>query len=152
MICGLTPDKSFNGVELMSEEEEHKDPDFVIRDKRGSQKSDEEIREQEKESSASSDTASGESDSQQQVPPQDIKIDFSTFVLSLTSSAFYHLGDIADPHTGEKKVDLTAVKQTIEILILLQDKTKGNLSNDEAKLLEQLIYELQMKFVAKKPK
>lgn len=134
------------------EEEEKKGPDFVIRDKRGSQKSDEEIRDQEKESSASSAAASGESSTQQQAPPQDIKIDFSTFVLSLTSSAFYHLGDIADPTTGEKKVDLTAVKQTIEILILLQDKTKGNLTNDESKLLEQLIYELQMKFVAKKPK
>ncbi|PIQ95488.1 MAG: hypothetical protein COV67_14610 [Nitrospinae bacterium CG11_big_fil_rev_8_21_14_0_20_56_8] len=76
-------------------------------------------------------------------------MDFSTFVLSLTSSAFYHLGDMADPITGKKEANLPAVKQTIDMLMMLKDKTRGNLSQDEAKLLEQLIYELQMKYVSK---
>ena len=65
------------------------------------------------------------------------------------SSAFYHLGDIPDPATGQKAENLPAVKQTIDILIMLQNKTKNNLDAEEAKLMEQLIYELQVKYVAK---
>ena len=72
--------------------------------------------------------------------------------MSLTSSAFYHLGDIADPETGKTETNLPAVQQTIDMLIMLKEKTQGNLSEEEGKLLEQLIYELQMKFVAKNKK
>ena len=72
--------------------------------------------------------------------------------MSLTSSAFYHLGDIADPETGKTETNLPAVQQSIEMLIMLKEKTEGNLSEEEGKLLEQLIYELQMKFVAKNKK
>ena len=83
-------------------------------------------------------------------PPESIqnfKIDFSTFILSLTSSAFYHLGEIPDPKTGEKRTDLIAVKQTIDIIAMLKNKTEGNLSDEEKKLIEQLTYELQVKYV-----
>ena len=69
--------------------------------------------------------------------------------MSLTSSAFYHLGDMPDPSSGKKEINLPAVKQTIDMLIMLQEKTKGNLNEDEKKLLEQLVYELQVKYVAK---
>jgi hypothetical protein len=72
--------------------------------------------------------------------------------MSLTSSAFYHLGDIADPETGKTETNLPAVQQTIEMLIMLKEKTEGNLSEEEGKLLEQLIYELQMKFMQKSKK
>ena len=72
--------------------------------------------------------------------------------MSLTSSAFYHLGDIADPETGKTETNLPAVQQTIEMLIMLKEKTEGNLSEEEGKLLEQLIYELQMKFKQKSKK
>ena len=72
--------------------------------------------------------------------------------MSLTSSAFYHLGDIADPETGKTETNLPAVQQTIDMLIMLKEKTQGNLTEEEAKLLEQLVYELQMKFVAKSKK
>jgi hypothetical protein len=72
--------------------------------------------------------------------------------MSLTSSAFYHLGDIADPETGKTETNLPAVQQTIEMLIMLKEKTEGNLSEEEGKLLEQLIYELQMKFMKKSKK
>jgi hypothetical protein len=54
-----------------------------------------------------------------------------------------------DPTTGKKEVNLPAVQQTIDMLIMLREKTKGNLTDDEKKLLEQLIYELQVKYVAK---
>jgi hypothetical protein len=54
-----------------------------------------------------------------------------------------------DPSTGKKEVNLPAVQQTIDMLIMLREKTKGNLKEDEEKLIEQLIYELQVKYVAK---
>jgi hypothetical protein len=69
--------------------------------------------------------------------------------MSLTSSAFYHLGDIADPETGKTETNLPAVHQTIDMLTMLKEKTQGNLTAEENKLLEQLVYELQMKYVAK---
>lgn len=120
-------------------------PGFTIKDSRSSRKSEEELREEQKKSATGGETA-GKAE-----PSQDpgLEFDFSTFILSLTSSAFYHLGDLADPRTGEKNVDLPAVKQTIDILLMLREKTKGNLNKDEDKLLEQLIYELQMRFIEK---
>ena len=69
--------------------------------------------------------------------------------MSLTSSAFYNVGDMPDPSTGKKEVNLPAVQQTIDMLTMLREKTKGNLKEDEKKLLEQLVYELQVKYVEK---
>lgn len=118
---------------------------FVIKDKRSSNISEEEAKAQEEQ----------EKPGQKEETPQEkpsgggFQIDFSTFILSLTSSAFYHLGDVADPTTGKKETNLPAVEQTIDMLRMLKDKTQGNLTDDEAKLTEQLIYELQMKFLAK---
>ena len=126
-------------MEEFNMSEEIKGPGFTIKDHRQSQKTDEEI---EKESQNPE-----ESSSEQQETIQDFKIDFSTFILSLTSSAFYHLGEMPDPKTGERKTDLNAVKQTIDIISMLQTKTEGNLSEEEKKLIEQLIYELQVKFL-----
>jgi len=76
------------------------------------------------------------------------KIDFSTFVLSLATSAMYHLG-MTDAPTGEgpPDVNLPLARQTIDTLEMLQAKTQGNLSDDEAKLLESILYELRMGFV-----
>ncbi|QPJ66584.1 MAG: DUF1844 domain-containing protein [Candidatus Nitrohelix vancouverensis] len=125
---------------------------FVIKDKRSSQLSEEEATEK----GAAEETARKEQASQGAAsqgsnagPMGNFEIDFSTFVLSLTSSAFYHLGDMADPETGQKEVNLPAVKQTIDMLLMLKIKTKGNLTQEEHQLLEQLIYELQMKYVSK---
>ena len=117
---------------------------FVIKDSRSSQLSEEEAENQD--SQESSNPARTETRQQSQQPFQ---IDFSTFIMSLTSSAFYHLGDIADPETGKTETNLPAVHQTIDMLTMLREKTKGNLNEEENKLLEQLIYELQMKYVAK---
>jgi hypothetical protein len=75
------------------------------------------------------------------------ELNFSTFVFSLGTSAMYHFGDIPDPVTKKAERNLEAVKQTIDILAILKDKTKGNLIEDEEKLLESLLYELRMRFV-----
>jgi len=75
-------------------------------------------------------------------------ISFAGFILSLATTAAVHFGDIADPNTGERaQPDLTAAHQMIELIALLQDKTRGNLSDDETKLVDDLLYELRMRFV-----
>jgi hypothetical protein len=75
---------------------------------------------------------------------------FSTFVLSLASSALVQLGEVPDPSTGEKLEDIALAKHTIDILAMLQDKVKNGLDAEETRLLEGLLYELRMKFIIKK--
>ncbi len=81
---------------------------------------------------------------QAQVPP----ITFLGFVLSLASTAAVHFGDLADPATGQPvEPNLPAAQQMIDILALLDQKTRGNLSAEERQVLEQVLYELRMRFV-----
>ena len=75
------------------------------------------------------------------------QMDFSTFVLSLNASALIHLGEIPDPHSKERSINLPAAKHTIEILEIIKNKTKGNLDGEEEKLLDDVLFNLRMKFV-----
>ncbi len=75
-------------------------------------------------------------------------MDFSTFVLSLGTSAFYHLGLVADPETGERATpNRELARQTIDTLEMLRQKTQGNLGTEEERLVESLLYDLRMRFV-----
>ena len=75
-------------------------------------------------------------------------LSFTAFVVSLASTAAIHLGDLADPATGQKlEPNLEGAAQMIEILTLLEEKTRGNLSAEERQVLEQILYELRMRFV-----
>jgi|SRR5689334_24883817 uncharacterized protein DUF1844 len=75
-------------------------------------------------------------------------VTFVGFVLSLAHTAAFHFGDVPDPATGKNgEANLVAAKQLIDILSLLEEKTRGNLSAEERQLLEQLVYELQMRYV-----
>lgn len=74
-------------------------------------------------------------------------IDFATFVLSLSHSALLHLGDAPDPVSGTVSVNLPMARQTIDLLALLEKKTRGNLSGEEERLLEQVLYDLRMRYV-----
>lgn len=79
---------------------------------------------------------------------EDSGISFAAFVLSLATTAAVHFGDIADPATGEPmEPNVIAAGQMIEIIGMLQEKTQGNLSREEAKLVEDLLYDLRMRFV-----
>lgn len=81
-------------------------------------------------------------------PSELLKVDFSTFVLSLSTSALYHLGEVPDPVTGQiAKKNLVIARQTVDTLELLREKTVGNLEPEEANLLNSLIYELRMKVI-----
>lgn len=75
-------------------------------------------------------------------------VSFAGFIISLATTAAVHFGDIPDPSTGEPiQADLGAASQMIELIALLQEKTRGNLTPDESKLVEDLLYELRMRFV-----
>jgi len=75
------------------------------------------------------------------------EIDFMTFVLSLASSVQVHMGLLPNPSTDKQEKNMELAKQTIDILGMLQDKTKGNLNKEEERLLESLLYDLRMKYV-----
>jgi hypothetical protein len=77
------------------------------------------------------------------------EIDFATFVMSMASSALVHLGELAHPEHGARR-DLPIAKQTIDILGMLAEKTRGNLTSDESKLIEHLLYDLRLKYVEAK--
>jgi hypothetical protein len=79
---------------------------------------------------------------------EDSGISFTAFILSLATTAAVHFGDIADPSTGQPmEPNILAAAQMIEIIGMLQEKTQGNLSREEAKLVEDLLYDLRMRFV-----
>ena len=82
--------------------------------------------------------------------PELPRVDFATFVLSLGTSALYHLGVVAHPETGERvsPPELGLARNTIDTLEMLQEKTRGNLDAQERELVESLLYELRMHFVA----
>ena len=74
-------------------------------------------------------------------------IDFSTLVLSLATSAMVHMGVVPDPDGGAQEKNLPLAHQAIDTLEMLQDKTRNNLTDDEAKLLQTVLYELRMSYV-----
>jgi hypothetical protein len=73
------------------------------------------------------------------------EIDFSTFILSLVTSAMVHLGEAPHPEGAQRK-DLALAKQTIDIIGLLRDKTQGNLTPDESRLLDEVLFDLRLRF------
>ena len=75
------------------------------------------------------------------------EVTFTTLIMSLNSSALYHLGEIQDPETGQTGKDLALAKHTIDTLQLLKDKTKGNLIDKEDELLGHVLADLQMRYV-----
>ena len=79
--------------------------------------------------------------------PSPFEMDFPTFIMSLATQALIDLGEARHPETNEARVDLPLAKQTIDILALLQEKTKGNLTSAEEGLLKNALYDLRMRFV-----
>jgi hypothetical protein len=75
------------------------------------------------------------------------EIDFSTFVISLSTQALMHLGEIANPLSGKVETDVPVAKQMIDILGMLKDKTRSNLSASEDRLMEDILFDLRMKYV-----
>jgi hypothetical protein len=79
--------------------------------------------------------------------PGDRRPDLQEVFVMFATSALVSLGEGADPVTGERQVDLEQARQAIDLLLLLRDKTSGNRTGQEDRLLEELVYDLQMRFV-----
>jgi len=75
------------------------------------------------------------------------EISFATFVVGLSTQALVHLGELPDPHTNQPAADLPAAQQLIDIIAMLENKTRGNLDHDEQAMLEAILFELRMKYV-----
>jgi hypothetical protein len=133
------------------------DKGFTVRDRRfASQEADKAAAE------GTADTATPESGPDSEQPasdagaePEDFggplpQINFATFIFSLNSSALVHLGAIEEPGTGKKVKNLPLAKQTIDILGVLEEKTRGNLTSDEDNLLKNILHDLRIMYVREK--
>jgi hypothetical protein len=74
-------------------------------------------------------------------------MDFATFVLSLSHSALMHLGEAPNPETGAVEKNLPLARQTIDLVAMLEEKTRGNLTGDEERLIGQILFDLRMRYV-----
>jgi hypothetical protein len=83
-------------------------------------------------------------------PPPLPEVNFSSLILSLSSTAFLHLGEIPDPSTGEKAKDLALAKHVIDTIGMLKEKTEGNLTKEEKQLIENILTELRLRYVRAK--
>jgi hypothetical protein len=84
-------------------------------------------------------------------PPTGTPIDFTAFVLGLASTALIHMGATPHPDTGTIQRDEVLARQSLDLLAMLKDKTRGNLSPDEERLFSTLLTDLRLKFVGAAP-
>ena len=137
---------------MPGEEEKREGKGFTVQDRRRFSPDTGEAREGGPEPSVADDregkqgegTAKGDSHAPQEPLPE---INFSTFVISLSTQALMHLGEIADPLSGKEERDVSLAKQMIDIVGMLQEKTRGNLTGGEAKLIEDILFDLRMRYV-----
>lgn len=124
--------------------DEEKEKGFVVKDKRFSAKK-EDGEESKIKEEAKAEEPPGEEGSAQEGPLPEI--DFTHFMFSLSTSALIQLGEIEDPFTQKLVKNLPLAKQTIDLIGMLQEKTKGNLTPEEEKVMEYVLYDLRMKYV-----
>jgi len=118
---------------------------FVVKDKRFSAKKDEEGDFQPKEEGKKDPPLQEENISEKEIPLPEIN--FMNFLFSLSTSALIQLGDIQDPVTKQPTKNLPLAKQTVDLIAMLKEKTKGNLTPEEDKFLEYILYDLRMRYV-----
>jgi hypothetical protein len=128
----------------MSDDEEKKG--FTIRDRRFASPTEEKVR---PEAPREREKEKGRQEKKQE-EPENIplpEMDFSSFIFSLSTSALLHLGEVPDPLTQKTEKNLPLAKQTIDILGMLKEKTRGNLTGDEEKLLDNFLTDLRWRYV-----
>jgi hypothetical protein len=135
---------------MADEEEKQEGKGFTVQDRRRFSPETGEAREDAPEapnvgpSEAAANPAGAASEQAQEPLPE---INFSTFIISLSTQALMHLGEIADPLSGKVDKDIPVAKQMIDIIGMLKDKTKGNLNGGEERLTEEILFDLRMKYV-----
>ena len=137
----------------MSKEEE--ETEFRVTDKRIFRENGD-IRDESSEKHPQSESESGAPETADsripaaEMPPEHgIRIDFTSYTLSYYTQGLVLLGEVPNPYTNKKEEDIEGARHMIDILSMLEEKTKGNLSAQEQQLLESVLYELRMKFMAK---
>ncbi len=123
-------------------EKENEKKGFTIRDRRAGSPQEEAGKTEEKRKGLEEESPQGKTSSSS-LP----EITFSSFVFSLSTSALMHLGEVPDPISQKLEKDLPLAKQTIDILGMLQEKTRGNLTPEEEKLMENLLGDLRWRYV-----
>jgi len=126
----------------MAEEKEEKG--FVIRDKRFSARKEEEGKKVEESAKAQVNESKGEEMKKEGPLPE---ITFSSLIFSFSTSALIQLGEIEDPVTKRRDKNLPLAKQTIDLIGMLKEKTKGNLTPEEESLIDQVLFDLRMRYV-----
>ncbi len=124
--------------------DEEQEKGFVVRDKRFSATKEEKQEPRIKEEGKANESSEEKVSSQEGPLPE---IDFKNFILSLSTSVLIQLGEIQDPFTQKATQNLSLAKQTIDLIGMLREKTKGNLSPEEDKLVEYVLYDLRMRYV-----
>ncbi|MBW1936536.1 MAG: DUF1844 domain-containing protein [Deltaproteobacteria bacterium] len=128
----------------MAEEEKG----FVIKDRRSFDEKGELKEEKKKEDAAKErkqESREPQKEERQRAPLPEVN--FNSLIFSLSSSALLHLGEIADPQTGQKKKDLALAKHTIDTIAMLEEKTRGNLDEEEKRFLASILTDLRLRFV-----
>jgi hypothetical protein len=123
---------------------------FTVQDRRRFSPETGEAREDAPEPAAPAADRAPESESRTETGPREEplpEINFSTFVISLSTQALVHLGEIANPVSGKVGMDVPVAKQMIDILAMLKDKTRNNLNASEDRLMEDILFDLRMKYV-----
>ena len=137
---------------MAEEEEKQEGKGFTVQDRRRFSPETGEAREtsEEPKGFTLSGASEASNESQSTTPPVDEsvpEINFSTFIISLSTQALMHLGEIPNPMSGKSETDVPVAKQMIDILGMLQEKTRGNLDAGEERLVEDILFDLRMKYV-----
>ena len=128
-------------------DEQQDKPGFRVTDRRRFTESGE-SRDDTAASAAAEKSASTASRSERDAEPVLEPVSFSTFVLGLSTQALLYLGEIESPLAGKVERDLTAAKDLIDVLGILREKTRNNLEQAEERLLDSILYDLRMRYVA----
>jgi hypothetical protein len=122
--------------------------EFTIRDRRSTTSGDaaETVEKAPEESTDADQRQTSETGTHKETAPP-LELDFSSFILSLATTVQVSLGTIPNPQTNLQSQNLPAAKQMIDIINMLKEKTKGNLSNEEQALIESILYNLRMHYI-----
>lgn len=140
---------------MTKEQEEQEEQGFRVTDKRGFNEDGEPVPTKPQATVKEGETPAAEKASAKEEKPPEKEtpprppIDFPSYILSYYTQGCVLLGEVPNPYTNKKEEDLEAAKHTVDILSMLEQKTKGNLSKEEQQLLESVLYELRMKYMAK---
>jgi hypothetical protein len=126
---------------------------FVIKDRRSFDESGE-LKEEKEEQQEKQQAAPTGKKEEPETPEEETadrgplpEVNFQSLIFSLSSSALFHLGEIADPQTGQKQKDLPLAKHSIDTIALLQEKTRGNLEEEEQKFIDNILTDLRWRYV-----